>query len=61
MVVKFYTSSAGVAGDPHKLLVAETDGIRETEMYNTWSWFNLDFWHVRWKLLRKIKKQMVII
>lgn len=63
MTVRFYTSCAGIAGDPHKLLVAEipNEGIRETELYSTWALFNWDFWYARWKLLRRIKSKIVTL
>lgn len=48
MKINIYTSCAGIAGDPHKLLIAETKcGIKEYEMYNQWSWFNLSFSHAK--------------
>lgn len=63
MTIKFHTSCAGIAGDPHKLLFAEVEehGIREYEMYNTWSWFNLSFYRAKKKLIRKIKNQVIEI
>lgn len=62
MRIDIYTSCAGIAGDPYKLLVAETEcGIRETELYNTWSWFKLDFYCAKRKLIKRIKDKVVII
>lgn len=61
MIIKFYTSCAGIAGDPDKLLVAEVQGydIRELEMYDTTSWFNHSFYRAKKKLLKRIKNQIV--
>ena len=43
MEIKFSTYN-GLAGDPHKLLIAETDcGIRETVLFNRTSLFGLSF------------------
>ncbi len=53
MEIKFRTCN-GLAGDPHLLLIAETDcGIREDTLFDRTSLFNLSFYFAR----RKIKKK----
>ena len=58
MEIKFRTYN-GLAGDPHLLLIAETDcGIREDTLFNRTSLFNLSFYFARKKLIRKVNKQI---
>lgn len=56
MKITFYTSSAGIAGDPDKLLVAKTKEHRLTEMYDTMSLFNWDYYYTQWILTKRIRK-----
>ena len=58
MEIKFRTYN-GLVGDPHLLLIAETDcGIREDTLFNRTSLFNLSFYFARKKLIRKVNKQI---
>lgn len=52
----------GIAGDPHLLLIAETDcGIREDTLFDRTSLFNLSFYFARKKLIRRIKNQKIVV
>jgi len=54
--IKFRTYN-GLAGDPHLLLIAETDcGIREDTLFNRTSLFS--FYFARKKLIRRVNKQV---
>lgn len=56
MEINFYTYN-GLAGDPHLLLIAETDcGIKETVLFDRTSLFNLSFYFARNKLIKRIRK-----
>lgn len=56
MEINFYTYN-GLAGDPHLLLIAETDcGIKETVLFDRTSLFNLSFYFARKKLIKRIRK-----
>ena len=58
MEIKFRTYN-GLAGDPHLLLIAETDcGIKEDTLFDRSSLFNLSFYFARKKLIRKVNKQI---
>ena len=58
MEIKFRTYN-GLAGDPHLLLIAETDcGIREDTLFDRTSLFNLSFYFARKKLIRRVNKQV---
>jgi len=59
MKINFRTYN-GLAGDPHLLLIAETDcGIRETTLFDRTFVFNLSFYFARKKLIRRIKNQKI--
>lgn len=61
MEIKFRTYN-GLAGDPHLLLIAETDcGIREDTLFDITSLLNLSFYFARKKLIRRIKNKKLII
>jgi len=54
MKINFYISSAGVSGDPDKLLVAMTsNGNRYCRSFNHNSNFSL--WRAKKKLIKRIK------
>ena len=55
MEINFSTYN-GLAGDPHLLLIAETDyGIRETVLFDRTSLFGLSLFFARKKLIKRIK------
>lgn len=57
MIINFSTYN-GLAGDPHLLLIAETDcGIRESTLFDRTSLFNFSFYFARKKLIRRIKNE----
>lgn len=56
MEITFYTSSAGIAGDPDKLLVAQTKEYRLVKMYDSMSLFNWNYYYSQWVLTRRIRK-----
>lgn len=59
MEITFRTYN-GLAGDPHELLIAETDcGIREHTLFDRTSLFS--FYFARKKLIRRIKNQKIVI
>ena len=59
MEINFSTYN-GLAGDPHLLLIAETDcGIRETVLFDRTSLFGLSLFFARKKLIKRIKKQRI--
>ena len=59
MEINFSTNN-GLAGDPHLLLIAETDcGIRETVLFDRTSLFGLSLFFARKKLIKRIKKQRI--
>ena len=56
MEINFSTFN-GLTGDPHLLLIAETDcGIKESMLFDRTFPFNLSFYFARKKLIRKIKR-----
>lgn len=55
MDVRIYISSAGIAGDPHKLLVIDSDKIATHQLFNTNSFLNLSFWWAMFKLINIFK------
>lgn len=61
MEIKFRTYN-GLAGDPHLLLIAETDcGIKESTLFNRTSLFGFSFYFARKKLIRRIKNQKIVL
>jgi hypothetical protein len=59
--IEFHVSSAGVAGDKHKLMVATTsDDRKESVLFNPNSLFSR--WYATWKLKKmlQITKPQVI-
>lgn len=61
MEINFSTYN-GLAGDPHLLLIAETDcGIKETVLFDRASLFNLSFFFARKKLIKRIKNIKTVI
>lgn len=56
MQISFYTSSAGIAGDPDKILVAYTNKYRLTKMYDSMSLLNWEYYYTKWILTKRIKK-----
>jgi len=55
MKVSFHISTAGIAGDPHKLLIAETGSRTEREMFNSNS-----LWSLR-RAKRRLMKRLEIL
>lgn len=61
MEITFRTYN-GLAGDPHELLIAETDcGIRESCLFDRTSLFGLSFYFARKKLIKRIKNKKTVI
>ena len=61
MEINFSTYN-GLAGDPHLLLIAETDcGIRETVLFDRTSLFGLSLFFARKKLINRIKNIKTVI
>ena len=61
MEINFSTYN-GLAGDPHLILIAETDcGIRETVLFDRTSLFGLSFFFARKKLIKRIKNIKTVI
>ena len=61
MEINFSTYN-GLAGDPHLLLIAETDcGIRETVLFDRTSLFDLSLFFARKKLIKRIKNIKTVI
>ena len=57
-----FSTYTGLAGDPHLLLIAETDcGIRETVLFDRTSFFGLSFFFARKKLIKRIKNIKTVI
>ena len=61
MEINFSTYN-GLAGDPHLLLIAETDcGIRESVLFDRTSLFGLSFFLARKNLIKRIKNIKTVI
>lgn len=61
MEIKFRTYN-GLAGDPHLMLIAETDcGIKESVLFNRSYLKVLNYFFARKKLIRRIKNQKIIL
>lgn len=61
MEITFRTYN-GLAGDPHELLIAETNcGIKEHCLFDRTSLFNLGFYFARKKLIRRIKNKKILV
>jgi len=59
MKIKYRTYN-GLAGDPHLLLIAETDcGIKESTLFNRSYIFNLSFYFAKKRLIRRIKNKKI--
>ena len=57
MVKINFSTFNGLAGDQYLLLIAETDcGIKESMLFDRTFPFNLSFYFVRKKLIKKINK-----
>jgi hypothetical protein len=62
MRIDFYTSDAGVAGDPDKLLIGITEDGREySEMYNTMSLFGWSRKKAMKKIINQIRQDVTYI
>ena len=57
MDIRLYISSAGIAGDPYKLLVIDSDVISTHELFDSDSFLNISFWCAVFKLIKKYKNE----
>jgi hypothetical protein len=59
MIIDFRTYN-GLAGDPHELLIADTNcGIEESVLFDRSYIFNLSFYFARKKLIKKINNRRI--
>ena len=59
-MIQLHISTAGISGNPYKLLVLESKNYEDYELFNSMSTFNWEFYWAAVKLLYRAHKKRLI-